>query len=169
MAVPFAQTIRSLNADRGIAALALVALLSLLLAVWLIWAFSARFSIYANSETGPIRLDDVITTTFSVDAAKELKQGQAALIYLDSPPLSEQLILQGQVVGIDNGTENAQVRIAPDLRPLERGRLSDEILAAFSTPVPGHVAVETEMLSPATLLLRSAGINADTAPLVSRP
>jgi len=29
--------------------------------------------------------------------------------------------------------------------------------------------VETEMLAPATLLLRSAGINADTAPLVSRP
>lgn len=169
MAVPFAQTIRSLNADRGIAALVLVALLSLLLAVWLIWAFSARFSVYANSETAPIRLDDIITTTFSADAAKDLKKGQAALIYLDSPPLSEQFILQGQVISIASGSDGVEVQVAPDLRQLETGPINSEILAAFSTSVPGHVAVEVEMLSPATLLLRSAGINADTAPLVSLP
>lgn len=169
MAVPFAQTIRSLNADRGVAALVLVALLSLLLAVWLIWAFTASFSVYANSETAPIRLDDIITATFSADGAKELKKGQAALIYLDSPPLSEQLILQGQVTSIASGSDGVEVRVALDLRQLKTGPLNSEILAAFSTSVPGHVAVEVESLSPVTLFLRSTGINADTAPLVSRP
>ncbi len=52
---------------------------------------------------------------------------------------------------------------------IEAAPVNAEILAAFSQPVSGRVEVETEMISPALLVLRSAGLNADTAPLVSRP
>ena len=169
MAVPFAQTIRSLSADRGIAALVLVALLSLLLAVWLIWAFAARFAVYATSETAPIRLDNTVTATFSTDAGKHLKKGQAALIYLDAPPLSEQVVLPAQVISVASLSDGVHVEVAADFRQIEAGPVNSEILAAFTKPVSGHLAVEIETLSPATLLLRSAGINTDTAPLVSRP
>lgn len=169
MAVPFAQTIRSLSADRGIASLVLVTLLSLLLALWLIWAFSAQFSVYATSETAPIRLDNTITATFSADAGKHLKKGQPALLYLDAPPLSEQVILQAQVISVARLSDGVQVQVAPDFRQIEAGPANNEILAAFTNPVPGHVSVEVESLSPAALILRSAGINADTAPLVSLP
>ena len=169
MAVPFAQTTRSLNADRGIAALVLLALLSLLLSVWLVWAFTARFSVYAVSETTQIRLDDTITTTFTTDAAKGLRVGQKALIYLDAPPLSEPVVLPAQVIDVEGVASGAQVKVAPDFRQIEAAPVNAEILAAFSQPVSGRVEVETETLSPALLVLRSAGLNADTAPLVSRP
>ena len=169
MAVPFAQTTRSLSADRGIVSLVLLTLLSLLLAGWLVWAFTARFSVNAVSETTEIRLDDTITTTFTTDAAKSLKVGQKALVYLDAPPLSEPVVISAQVIDIEGVADGTQVEVAPDLRQFEADPVNPEILAAFSQPVSGHVEVETETLSPALLVLRSAGLTADTAPLVSRP
>ena len=169
MAVPFAQPTRSLNADRGITTLIWVALLSLLLTIWLIWAFSAQFSVSVSSEPAPIRLDDSVSAFFSSNAGKQLKIGQKALIYLDAPPLSEPVVLPAQVIAVDRASDGFQVQVAPDFRQIEGAPVNSEILAAFSTPVSGHVAVEVESISPALLLLRSAGINADTAPLVSRP
>ncbi len=169
MAVPFAQTTRSLNADRGIAALILLALFSLLLTSWLIWAFTARFSVYAVSETRQILLDDTVTTTFTTDAAKGLRVGQKALIYLDAPPLSEPIVLPAQVIDVQAVGGGAKVQVVPDFRQIEAAPMNAEILAAFSQPVAGRVEVEAETLSPAVLVLRSAGLNADTAPLVSRP
>lgn len=169
MAVPFAQTTRSLNADRGIASLVLLALLTLLLAGWLIWAFTVRFAVYAVSETSGIRLDNTITTTFTADAAKPLKVGQKALVYLDAPPLSEPVIIPAQVINIEGAADGTRVEVAPDLRQFEADAVNPEILAAFSQPVSGHVEVEAETLSPALLVLRSAGLTANTAPLISRP
>lgn len=167
MAVPFSQTVRSLKADRGVAALLLVAIFSLMLAIWLVWAFTARFPVYAASATAPLLLDDTITATFSADAAKGLRNGQKALVYLDAPPLSEPVVLAATVIGVTGTSGGAQVEVAPDFRPLEAGTISSEILAAFSQPVSGHIEVEMEMLSPALLVLRSAGLNTDSAPLVS--
>lgn len=170
MAVPFAQTTRSLSADRGIVSLVLLALLSLLLAGWLVWAFTARFSVNAVSETTQIRLDDTITTIFTTDAAKGVRVGQKALVYLDAPPLSEPVVIPAQVIDIEGVADGTQVEVAPDLRQFEEAdTVNPEILAAFSQPVSGHVEVETETLSPALLVLRSAGLTVDTAPLVSRP
>lgn len=169
MAVPFAQTTRSLKADRGIAALVLVGVLSLLLAAWLIWAFTAQFSIYAVGETAPIRLGNIISATFSDEAGKDLKSGQQAVIFLDAPPLTERVVISAQVIRIEKIANGVLAEVAPDLRQMEASPISREILDAFRTPVSGHVEVETEKISPATLLLRSSGINADTATLVSRP
>jgi len=169
MAVPFAQTSRSLKADRGIASLVFLATVSLLLIVWLVWAFTANFSVYAVSDTTQIRLDDTITVLFSADAGQELRNGQKALVYLDAPPLTEPFILPGQVIGLESAPNGVRAKIAPDLRQIEAGPMYAEILNAFSQSVSGHIEVETETLSPASLVLRSAGLNADTAPLVSNP
>jgi len=167
MAVPFAQTTRSLSADRGMAMLTLLGLLSLLLLVWLVWAFTSRFSVYAVSETTPIRLDDTIAATFPGGTAEQLRIGQKALVYLDAPPLSETVIVPAHVIDVVDSSSGVLVELAPDFRQIESGPVSSEVLAAFSMPVSGHVEIEVERLSPALLILRSAGLHTDTARLDS--
>lgn len=169
MAVPFAQTTRSLKADRGIARLVVLGLLSLLLAGWLIWAFTAQFFVYTSSESMSILLENSFSAIFVGEMGEELQNGQQALIYLDAPPLSEPVVLPAQIFGVERVAGGVEAQVAPDFRQIEQGPVSDEIMSVFSTPVSGHVAVAVEKLSPATLILRSIGINADTASLISTP
>jgi len=167
MAVPFAQTTRSLAADRGIASLVLLTVVSSLLVFWLVWAFSVHFSIYAVSEERGILLDNTITIHFSADAGEGIQRGQNAFVYLDGPPLSEPLVLAAEVISVEAVADGVEVEVAPDFRQIEAAPVDAGIMAAFSQPVPGYVRIETETISPASLVLRSAGLNADTAPLVS--
>ncbi len=169
MAAPFAQTSRSLTADRGIAAVVILAVAGLLLAAWLTWTFTARFSVYVVSQQGPIRLDNLISVTFDAVEQDKLSEGQPARIFLNAPPLSEPVTLSAKVIRVTEGQDGVRVDVAPDFSQFDNATISPEILAAFEEPVDGHVEVEVESISPATLVLRTSGLNAETAPLVSRP
>lgn len=169
MAAPFAQTTRSLEADRSYGKTAALAAFSLLLAAWLVWAFAARVPARLTSETDQIQLGEIITVTFGSEATGQLTTGQAALVILDRPPLAETLVVPARVIDAQPAGEKVQVRLLPDFSRLEEGPVSDEIVAAFTQPTAGRVVVEVERVSPASLALRAAGLTADTAPIVVNP
>lgn len=167
MAAPFSQTIRSLKADQSYGKSVTLALFSLLLAGWLVWAFAARIPSRLTSETDQIQLAEVITTIFGKEAAAHLTPGLSALVILDAPPLTEPLVLPAQVLDVYSVEDKTEVQIVPDFSLLEADTASPEILAAFSQPTSGRVEVEIERVSPAFLVLRAAGLTAETAPVVT--
>lgn len=166
MAAPFAQTIRSLEADQGFGARIAVAIFGLLLVAWLAWLFGASFAARLTSDTDQIQLSDTVTVSFSGEGIDKLQPGQPALLILDAPPLAERLLLPAQVVAVTPSNGKALVDIQPDYSRLEaQDEVSPEILAAFAQPTPGRVRVEVERVSPAILVLRAAGLTVTTEPV----
>lgn len=165
--MPFAQTTRSLDADTGTVTLIGVAVFGLLLALILLWAFAARFMVYATSEPTKILLGETIVAHFPTEEGERLQVGQPALIYLDESTVSGVQTLQGQVFDVMATANGVEAEVVPDIEWIDDN--DPAILDLFYTPVSGHVDVQVEAISPATLLLRTTGLLADTPPLISTP
>lgn len=166
MAAPFAQTIRSLDADRSYGQIIVLAAFALLLTLWLVWVFAARIPARLTSTTNQIRLDATVTVTFSGEGVDKVQPGQPALVYLDAPPLAASVVLPARVVDVALNGATARVTVMPDFSGLEVDDVPEDVLAAFARPTPGRVEVEVERVSPATLVLRASGLNVDSGPVI---
>jgi hypothetical protein len=164
--VPFTQTTRSLEADRGIFTLVGLSIFALLLMGWLIWAFTAQFSIYAVSEPTTLRLGAPFQARFPVLDPETVARAQVARLILEGQdgPLGT---LPALVLDVEPRGTGAIVQILPDLDGLSPETIDPNLLVAFSQNVTGRVEIETERLSPALLFLRTSGLFADTAFLTS--
>jgi len=119
--------------------------LALLLVGWTLWFFLANLSFYEASKSATINTNGAIVAQFDANAIKRLKQGQLGLFHPKSTTTSSASI-QLRITKID--TKNNKV----DLWPVDPNALKNQ------TERTGQVKVEVEKVTPATLLLRAAGL-----------
>ena len=119
--------------------------LAILLVGWALWFFLANLSFYEASKSATINTKGVIVAQFEAKAIKRLKQGQSAL-FQPNNATNTLTSIQLRIAKID--TKNNKV----DLWPVDSNSLKNQ------KERTGKVKVEVEQVTPATLVLRAAGL-----------
>jgi len=138
--IPFARTIRALDADSFRGSRLGLLLAAVVLGCWLWWAFAARVPRYELSTN--VTLDPAGQTAvadFPVVARNPIRIGQTAIVRAGSSSI-------GAVVITATPFGDGQMRVVLQLSPH----------AALAEPIA--VELEVERISPATVALRAAGI-----------
>jgi len=158
MALSFSRSVRSLQQDRFVPALAGLVIGTLLLIAWSAWFFLAKVTLYETSSELDVRRDGALIATFTPEALGRLRPGQSAMLHLATGAGGEMQSFPAVVMTTPSASEeDAQVELfvySPE--PLQPG-------------LTGQVRVEVEYVSPAVLALRSAGQLGDTPKLTLSP
>lgn len=139
---PFSRTTRSLHSDSFGPSLMMLVLALILLLAWNVWFFFAQVSLTEISQSAQVIKVNIVEAKFPPEQLAHMRRGQAAFIYLE-----------GQAAPIEANVsdvweEEVQLLLKDD-EMLTIGYLN------------GHVEVEVESVSPATLVLRAAGLLPD--------
>ena len=163
MPTPFANTLRSLNADRFHASLIGLGVALVLLIAWGSWFFIARMTIYEVSASAVVARDGFVSADFSAVKHGRIRRGQAAWLYPilngAKPPVSVPAV----VVDIIRSQSNKPARVK--LFPVLDRDLS-EILPEGQKV---RVEIEIESVSPAVSVLRTSGLLVDTPGVALSP
>jgi len=163
MPTPFANTLRSLNADRFHAALIGLGVALVLLIAWGSWFFLARITVYEVSATALVGKDGFVIADFPSARPGRIRRGQSAWLY----PVRDGAKQPGSVPAVVIGSigspaaEPARVKLFP---VLDRD-LSDILPAGQKV----RVKVEVESVSPAVMVLRTSGLLVDTPGVALSP
>ncbi|MBX3011229.1 MAG: hypothetical protein KF832_06965 [Caldilineaceae bacterium] len=163
MSIPFTQSLQSLQADRGYTPLVTISIASLFLLLWSIWFFVPSLTVYVTGQIIGVTRSGNVVATFPPQVGTDLWPGQSARIR-PTGPLAEQLsAFPAIVLEVEPRPSTATVEVM--LYP------ASEFLGETRLPgnVTGAVSVETEIISPAVLLLRATGQFVQTPPLVLSP
>ena len=163
MPTPFANTLRSLNADRFHASLVGLGIALVLLIAWGGWFFLARMTVYEVSASAVIARDGFVIADFPSAKLGRIRRGQAAWL---SPVLDgEKQPDSVPAVVIDviraSSAEPARVKLFPVIE-----RDLSEILPEGQKV---RVEIEVESVSPAVLVLRTSGLLVDTPGVALSP
>lgn len=172
MSSPFSHTLRSLHADSFRAsAIGMIAAL-VLLSAWFAWFFMARIPSYRVSLKAYTTQAETVTAIFPDDgtrvretreqrviaeflpeAAEDIRPGQSALLYLDGEIGKQTGSVPATVNKVNRSPQKAQILLSA---------LSD---AGSPLHIPakttGQVKIMVSSLSPAELVMRTAGFFAD--------
>jgi len=124
----------------------------LLLVIWGAWFFAAGVPVRQSSESAQVTGPQQVAATFPSDSALGITRGQI----VDFHPVGNIGALNGPIPGIvsrvseDPSGELTLVEIAL--------RLESSLPAPLQEGLRGRVDIELEQVSPATLILRSAGM-----------
>ncbi|MCB0209093.1 MAG: hypothetical protein KDJ52_07180 [Anaerolineae bacterium] len=158
MALSFSRSLRSLQHDRFGPTVAALVVTSLLLLAWSGWFFLAQITLYETSREFSVQHDGSLLVNFPAEALARLRPGQAATLRLTNGASPEGQSFPAQVMDIplsDNPTGPVELFVfSPE--PLQPGQ-------------SGQVQVEVEQISPAMLVLRSAGQFVDDPKLTVSP
>jgi multidrug resistance efflux pump len=151
VSIPFTQTTRSLATDTARNRVVWLLVIALLLAVWLAWGFFSQITLYEITDQASLSGASTIVAQFSPAVQGRIQPGQMARLRLDSYPW------------LQYGTVAAVVTTVP--RTPREGWLEVRLSIAQEPPAPialdfgmtGVVEVAVEQVSPAELLLRTAG------------
>ena len=158
MSLSFSRSLRSLQQDRFGPALAALIVTSLLLLIWSAWFFLAKVTLYESSHDFLVQRDGSLLVNFSPEAMARLRPGQAATFRLANGTASESQTFPALVMDTpEAGNPTGQVEVyvySPE--PLQPGQA-------------GQIRVEVEHVSPAVLVLRSAGQFVDDPRLTLSP
>jgi len=132
--IPFARTLRALDADDFRTSKLGLVLAVAMLAAWVWWALAARIPQYEHSSN--VRLDPI---------------GQTAAAYFPS----DTRIGQRAIVSSKNSAIDAQVI---DSAPTTDGQIRVTLRLFQPAAEPLTADIETERISPATIALRAAGL-----------
>lgn len=152
MAVPFIRTLKSLEAGQGRPFWALATAATVLLGAWCAWFFLARLTVYRTTSRGRIEAHGglhIVAEFLASESLGRVQPGQRARIRLDAFPWTQYGAVEGRVLRIAAEPDKGYIRV--------------EIAALESRQIPlehgmtGAVEAEVEEVSPATLVLRSAG------------
>ena len=163
MPTPFANTLRSLNADRFHAALIGLGVALVLLIAWGCWFFLARMTIYEISVSAEVASDGFVIADFPAARPGRIRRGQAAWLY----PVLDGEKQPGSVPAVvidvirSSSAEPARVKLFPVLE-----RDQSEILAEGQKV---RVEIEVESVSPAVMVLRTSGLLVDTPGVALSP
>ncbi len=155
MAHSFQRASQSLRADRGISSTIVLTTALLLLMAWVVWALRATVPRYQASlsactltPSSPGRLQ--IQAEFPPAVLGDIHPGQPALFRPSRDASLPDGALRARVLHVANEIQNAKANVELSLEaPLPSK-------AAFGG-LPGSVDVEVEQVTPAALLMRSAG------------
>ena len=158
MALSFSRSLRSLQQDSFGPTLAALIITSLLLMAWCAWFFLAKVTLYETSREFSVQRDGSLLVNFSPEALARLRPGQAATLRLANRVAPEGQTFPALVMDTpQTNDQTSQVELhvfSPE--PLQPGQA-------------GQIQVEVEYVSPAVLVLRSAGQWVDDPKLTLSP
>jgi len=163
MPTPFANTLRSLHADRFRASLIGLGVALVLLIVWGSWFFLARMTVFEVSASAVVAREGFVVADFPAAKLEPIRRGQSAWLYPVMDGAKKPVVVPAVVIGIirSPSTEPARVKLYP---------LSDrdpsEILPEGRNV---RVEIEVESVSPAALVLRTSGLSVDTPGVALSP
>ncbi len=147
MSTPFARSIRSLKADNRTFTNVGAAIMMLLILAWLAWFGLAQIRFYETGEVRKITAQGIIVANFSPGSMERIQAGQEAFFY-----------------AYNGGQPRPIPAVVVDVTPAEgRVRLLLQVEAAafgtiFQNGAAGQVEVVVEQVSPAVLVMHTAGL-----------
>ncbi|MFO1353105.1 MAG: hypothetical protein U1F68_21480 [Gammaproteobacteria bacterium] len=162
MAIPFARSTRSLNADHYHFTLIGTVVAILLLCAWCIWFFFAQVTFFESSQEARGSDGETLVARFPKDHLHRIARGQHALFRPDGSA-GRTPVYPALVLSVDRDT------------PSEWGEVTLRLRARAPEPnnpsgaLTGRVEIEVERISPATIVMRSAGFGSASPPLVVSP
>ena len=146
MSISFSRSTRSLNRESFRLSLVGLVVIILLLLAWTAWFFLAKVPLYEISRQFEVRRDGSLAVTFSSEALARIRPGQSAVLRLAETAGQGAQSLSALVMNTPTtGSRTNQVELhvfSPEL--LQPG-------------LAGEVRIEVEHVSPARLVMRSAG------------
>ncbi len=160
MANSFHRVNRTLRADRGIRSTGMLLIALFLLGAWVTWAFQARLTRYVTSDSA--RLEKVssgdpsgklhVIGEFQPWAVLgQMRPGQSALFMAQGLSPAQSGAVPAHVSAIASEIRNGKLRVDLAIDSVSHSRFP------LKAGLPVTVQVEVERLSPAALILRSAG------------
>lgn len=146
MSISFTQSMQSLYADRGYAALWGVGLAVLCLLLWLGWFLTPSLTVYAHGHLVKMTRNGTLVAELPVQESTDLRAGQTAHIYPTNTPQHRLTATVLEVASQDNGNQ-IQVMLY----------LNDDTAVddPFAAGVDGEVQVAIATIAPATLLFQT--------------
>jgi hypothetical protein len=147
MSISFSRSMRSLQRDSFRLSVVALIIAILLLLAWTAWFFLAKVPLYEISRQFEVQRDGSLAVTFSPQALARIRPGQSAALRLAE-------------TAEDQGTQTLSALVMDT--PTAGSRTNQVKLYVFS-PEPlqpglaGEVRIEVEYVSPARLVMRSAG------------
>lgn len=156
MSNSFQRVNRSLRADHAIRSSVVALIAIFLLAAWVGWAFWAKVTRYQVSDSARLELDSggklqIIAEFPPAAALGKVRPGQPAILRLDGFRWAQYGTVSARVSHVAEEIRDGKVRVelaVNSARPAE---------IPYQHGLPGSVEVEVERVSPAVLILRSAG------------
>lgn len=163
MPTPFANTLRSLNADRFHASLIGLGVALVLLIAWGSWFFLARMTIYEVSVSAVVARGGFIIAEFPSAKSGRIRRGQAAWLYPVLDSAKQPANIPAVVVDIikSPSTELARFKLFPIL--------DQDLSEILPEGQKVKVEIEVESVSPAVLVLRTSGLLIDTPGVALSP
>ena len=146
MSISFTQSMQSLYADRGYAALWGVGLAVLCLLLWLGWFLTPSLTVYAHGHLVKMTRNGTLVAELPAQESTDLRAGQTAHIYPTNTPQQRLTATVLEVASQDNGNQ-IQVMLY----------LNDDTAVddPFAAGVDGEVQVAIATIAPATLLFQT--------------
>lgn len=165
MSIPFSQTMRSMHADNHYFSIWSLIGAIVLAWAWGVWFFNAELTFYENSKTMEVTEFEslefrfprkhygtvqrvqkirqrVLTAKFSSQALDQIKTGQMAYVRLDN----RNDIIYAVVTTVGHG----KVQLLAEIPAMDKN--------PFKTGGHGEVRIEIEHITPAALVMRTAGL-----------
>lgn len=158
MADSFHRVNRSLRADSGRRSTLLLLTALLLLGVWVCWTFQARVTRYEISDSARLELDSTrpgmlrAIAEFPPSAALDnVHPGQPATVRLAGFSAARYGMFPARVSRVAGEIRDGHLSVELALNSVSARRVQ------FQSGLPAIVEIEIERVSPAALILRSAG------------
>jgi len=163
MPTPFANTLRSLNADRFHAGLIGLGVAFVLLIAWGCWFFLARMTIYEVSVSVVVASDGFVVAEFPAAKPGRIRRGQAA--WLSPVVVGEKKPGSVPAVVTDVMRSSLAEPTRVKLFPVQQ-RDQGQVLAEGQKV---RVEIEVDAVSPAAMVLRTSGLLVDTPGVALSP
>lgn len=163
MATSFANTLRSLNADRFHASLIGLGVALVLLIAWGGWFLFARMTIYEVSASAVVSSDGFVIADFPMAKPGRIRRGQGAWLYPALDGAKQSASLPAVVTDTIKSplAEPAQIKLFPVL--------DRDLRETLTEGQKVRVEIEVEYASPAVLVLRTSGLLVDTPGVTLSP
>lgn len=162
MASPFARSIRSIESDKFNVSIVTTAIATVVIIAWSLWFFFSQITIYVDSYDFVIEDSGFIHTSIATNQAKNVKQGQSAVLALDGELGEELGVISAYVYQIERHTEYVDIELYSAAHYRELSILEE------NSP-SGQIRIQVETASPATLIIEALGRNGEQPSLVSGP
>jgi hypothetical protein len=129
-----------------------------LLIAWAGWFFLTRITFYETGQILSVTRTGVVVADFPSEAQGRIQRGQSALLRFDDATEDQGEVIPSVVTDVTYQPQQERVQV-------ELYILGDAIAtASLQEDSTGQVEVKVEHVSPATLVMRAAGMSNDNSP-----
>jgi hypothetical protein len=147
MSLQFSRSLRALRVDSFRPSRIGLFLGIILMGGLIIWFFTAKVTLYENSDSLQLSEDGRLMATFTPEGMKRIRKGQSAMLHIDAAGEQPAESLSAMVFDTQRDSNVAEILVTD-------AQLPDGLQTGS---VDGRVEVEVEYTTPAQLLLRVSG------------